>query len=89
VGFTLWMEPDVAWAAGTYEYRALGVAVISITDLFRAADFRRDRRAPPVSSPSFAGQFASIEHVNAFLQARRRNPAARVQNGRTFRPLRS
>ena len=71
VGFVLWMQPDVAWAAGTYEYRAMGAAVISRTDLFRRADFRADRRPPPVSSPYFVGHFASIGQVNGFLLARR------------------
>jgi hypothetical protein len=72
VGFVLWMGPDVAWAAGTYEYRAMGAAVISNTDLFRHADFRRGRRPPPSSSPWFVGQFASIGQVNAYLLAKRR-----------------
>src|SRR3974377_1759582 len=63
------MQPDVARAAGTYKYRAMGAAVISRTDLFRRADFRADRRPPPVSSPYFVGHFASIRQVNGFLLA--------------------
>jgi hypothetical protein len=50
----------------------MGVAVIAKTDLFRASDFRRNRR-PPVSTPSlvFTGYFASLGHVNTFLQSER------------------
>ena len=66
------MDRELAWAAGTYEYRAMGVAVISNTDLFRGSDFRAGRRAPPLSSPSYAGHFTSLGHVNAFLLERRR-----------------
>lgn len=75
MGFAVWLEPDIAWAAGTYEYRAMGAAVISVTDLFRPGDFRSDREAPPVSSPFYAGNFASIGHVNAFLLSQRRRRA--------------
>ena len=73
MGFTLWVDRELAWAAGTYEYRAMGVAVISNTDLFRGADFRAGRRAPPRSSPTYAGDFASLGHVNAFLLEQRRS----------------
>jgi hypothetical protein len=72
VGFVLWMESDLAWAAGTYEYRAMGAAVISNTDLFRPGDFRRDCQALSASSPSYIGHFASICHVNGFLLNQRR-----------------
>jgi hypothetical protein len=68
LGFALWIEPELAWAAGTYEYRALGVAVISNTDLFRPADFRRDRKPPPLAGPAFAGYFASLGQVNEALR---------------------
>ena len=39
VGFYLWLDRDLAWAQGTYEYRPMGTAVISV--------FR------PVSPPRF------------------------------------
>ncbi len=83
MGFALWMEPELAIAAGTYEYRAMGVAILSETDLFRPADFRRNRRPPPVTSPTFAGHFASIAHVNAYLLARR----SALRRGRRARQL--
>ena len=69
VGFALWLQDDRVWAAGTYEYRAMGVAVISHTDLFRPGDFRRDRPRP--AGAHFGGYFASIGQVNAWLKARR------------------
>lgn len=72
MGYAVWLEEEVAWAAGTYEYRPFGVAVISATDLFRQRDFRRDRQPPPESAPSFAGYFASLGEVNAFLVERRK-----------------
>lgn len=72
MGFALWMGPELAWAAGTHEYRPMGAAVISKTDLFRRSDFRGDRQPPQPASPSFIGYFASIGHVNAFLLSGRR-----------------
>jgi hypothetical protein len=55
----------------------MGAAVISDTDVFRAADFRSGRRAPPVSSPDFVGHFASLGQINAHLrQARSRRRKA-------------
>ena len=74
MGFALWTDRDLAWAAGTSEYRAMGAAVVSNTDLFRAADFRNNRR-PPVSSLTFAGHFASLGQVNSYL--RRSRPGGR------------
>jgi hypothetical protein len=71
VGFALWLDSDQAWAAGTYEYRAMGVAVISNTDQFRTSDFQQGRRRPAPAA-SYAGQFASIGQVNYFLRQRRR-----------------
>ena len=79
------MEPEVAWAAGTYEYRAMGAAVISNTDLFQASDFRRDRRPPPACSPSFAGYFASIGQINGFLLNHRDPRPRRVTRQRRRR----
>jgi hypothetical protein len=72
VGFALWVDRQVAWAAGTVEYRAVGAAVISRTDLFRSADFHRNLTPPEFSDPSFAGYFASLGQVNEFLSNARR-----------------
>jgi hypothetical protein len=70
MGFYLWVDDELAWAQGTYEYRPMGTAVISASDLFRRRDFdpRRKVRAPA----GFVGQFASLGHLNAQLQKRRR-----------------
>jgi hypothetical protein len=68
MGFHLWIDGEIAWAAGTYEYRAMGTAIISKTDKFRARDFARNRRAPSPSSPAFIGNFASMVHLNAYLR---------------------
>ena len=73
MGFALWTDGELAWAQGTHEYRPMGVAVISATDLFRPRDF--DARALPRSGKDFAGLFASLEQVNRHLRARR-SPAA-------------
>ena len=76
MGFALWIEPELAWAAGTYEYRPFGAAVISNTDLFRWRDFRPERRPPALEAGSFTGYFASLEEVNDYLM-RWRTPAVR------------
>jgi hypothetical protein len=72
MGFYLWVDDGLAWAQGTYEYRPMGTAVISASDLFRRRDFdpRRKVRAP-ARSAGFVGQFASLGHLNAQLQNRR------------------
>ena len=72
MGFYLWVDDGLAWAQGTYEYRPMGTAVISASDLFRRRDFdpRRNVRAP-ARSARFLGQFASLGHINAQLQQRR------------------
>jgi hypothetical protein len=71
MGFYLWVDDELAWAQGTYEYRPMGTAVISASDLFRRRDFdpRRKLQAPPTAE--YAGQFASLGHVNGHLQKRR------------------
>ena len=71
MGFYLWFDQELAWAQGTYEYRPMGTAVIAACDLFRRRDFdpRRKLRAP--GTAEFAGQFASLGHMNAQLQMRR------------------
>jgi len=77
VGFYLWVDRELAWAQGTYEYRPMGTAVISASDLFQRRDFspRRPVQAPP--NAQFAGQFASLGHLNSQLEKRRnrRQPA--------------
>ncbi len=71
MGFYLWLEDDLAWAQGTYEYRPMGAAVISANDLFRRRDFSARRKTERPGSASFVGQFASIGDLNAQLQKRR------------------
>jgi len=66
MGFYLWLDGDLAWAQGTYEYRAMGTAVISATDLFCRRDFDPKRRPP--GSALRVGQFASLGHLNLHLQ---------------------
>ena len=55
-----WRVNTLAWAQGTYEYRPMGAAVISKSDLFRRRDFSprrpprpRARPASPGSSPAW------------------------------------
>lgn len=71
MGFAVWIEKDLAWAQGAHEYRPMGAAVISVTDLFAPRDFSKRRSARPRNDNSFVGLFASLGHVNAFLQKRR------------------
>ena len=71
MGFFLWLDDDLAWAQGTYEYRPMGTAVISSSDLFRRRDFDPRRKRRPSVDAAFEGQFASLGHVNAYLEARR------------------
>jgi hypothetical protein len=63
------MDGDLAWAQGTYEYRPMGAAVISSSDLFRRRDFSARRKAPRWAE--YVGQFASIGHLNQELVRRR------------------
>jgi hypothetical protein len=74
MGFYLWLDEDSAWAQGTYEYRPMGAAVIARSDLFRRQDFSARRKPQPGILAEFAGQFASLGHVNAQLQKRRKLP---------------
>jgi hypothetical protein len=69
MGFHLWIDHDIAWAQGTYEYRPMGTATISTSDLFRRRDFRNRLRPP--QSACYLGQFASIGQINAELVKRR------------------
>ena len=70
MGFYLWIDGDLAWAQGTYEYRPMGTAVISTCDLFRRRDFRP--RIQPPRQAEYLGHFASIGHLNGELTRRRR-----------------
>ncbi|HLK70227.1 MAG TPA: hypothetical protein VKU19_42650 [Bryobacteraceae bacterium] len=71
MGFYLWLDEGLAWAQGTYEYRPMGAAVIASSDLFRRRDFAPRRRFQVPKTAEFAGQFASLGHLNAQLQKRR------------------
>jgi hypothetical protein len=71
MGFYLWVDCDLAWAQGTYEYRPMGTAVIAASDLFRRRDFSARRQPAPPSTAEFLGQFASMGQLNAHLKTRR------------------
>jgi hypothetical protein len=75
MGFYLWIDRELAWAQGTYEYRPMGTAVIAATDLFRRRDFSARRPPKPPRTAEFLGQFASLGHVNAQLKERRKRPS--------------
>jgi hypothetical protein len=72
MGFYLWLDGDVAWAQGTYEYRPMGAAVISASDLFRRRDFDSRLKPQPTPAAEFAGQFASLGHLNVHLKQNRK-----------------
>jgi hypothetical protein len=72
VGFYLWVDDDLAWAQGAYEYRPMGAAVICASDLFRSRDFSSGRKLQPPPTAHYAGQFASLGHLNQHLIKRRR-----------------
>jgi hypothetical protein len=78
VGFYLWLDEDSAWAQGTYEYRPMGVAVIARSDLFRRQDFSPRRKTGQGRNAEFAGQFASLGHLNAQMEKRRRKTSKRA-----------
>jgi hypothetical protein len=86
VGFYLWMDGDLAWAQGTYEYRPMGAAVISANDLFRRRNFSARRKAPRWAQ--YVGQFASIGHLNQELVKRRGPVKTRAGRKATSPPLR-
>ena len=71
MGFHLWVDDELAWAQGTYEYRPMGTAVISVSDPFRRRDFNPRRPVGAPHAARYAGQFASLGHVNAELLKRR------------------
>jgi hypothetical protein len=70
MGFALWTATGLAWAQGTHEYKPMGAAVISTTDLFRPRDFHPSRRVPEKSA-TYVGLFASIVDLNDWLADRR------------------
>jgi hypothetical protein len=72
MGFYLWLDGEVAWAQGTYEYRPMGAAVICCSDLFRRRDFDARRKPQPSREAVFAGQYASLGHLNFQLRKTRK-----------------
>lgn len=72
MGFHLWIQDDLAWAQGTYEYRPMGAAVIAVRDLFKRRDFSGRRPAPRQGTARYVGQFASLGHLN--MQLKRLRP---------------
>jgi hypothetical protein len=90
MGFYLWLDNDVAWAQGTYEYRPMGAAVIASSDLFRRRDFDPRRKPCPPLTAVYAGQFASLGHLNTRLKrarpVRRQLAHARPGSPRSTRP---
>jgi hypothetical protein len=80
MGFALWVEPEVAWAEGTHEYRPMGVAVISVTDFFHARDFHPNRAPRTERDRDFAGYFASLGDLNHYLRRNRNERQAAHPN---------
>jgi hypothetical protein len=72
MGFYLWLDRDVAWAQGTYEYRPMGAAVIAASDLFTRRDFDSRRKVSVGDTARYLGQFASLGQVNGVLQGLRK-----------------
>jgi hypothetical protein len=54
----------------------MGTAVISASDLFRRRDFSPRRKVQAPRDAEFAGQFASLGHLNTQLQKRRKRARA-------------
>jgi hypothetical protein len=72
MGFYLWLDGDVAWAQGTYEYRPMGAAVVAASDLFTRRDFDSRRKVMAPATARYLGQFASLGQVNGVLQGLRK-----------------
>ncbi|MFN0170820.1 MAG: hypothetical protein ACKV22_30745 [Bryobacteraceae bacterium] len=72
MGFSLWLDRELAWAQGTSEYRAMGTAVVAATDLFHHRDFRSRRRLPHLPPSTYQGMFASVGELNLQLKRRRK-----------------
>lgn len=86
MGFAVWTDGEQAWAQGLHEYRPMGVAVIALSDRFRARDFSPRRAALPRDSKHYAGLYASLEHVNRSLAAISRSQASRNNSHRRQSP---
>ena len=71
MGYELYRKDGVLWAAGTHEYRPMGAAAISITDLFRPRDFKPSIKPPRAKEAEFLGFFASIVDLDDYLMRRR------------------
>ena len=69
MGFELYVLGGIARAEGTHEYRPMGTAVISATDLFRARDFDARRPGTKDRTSDFAGFFASLVDMNDYLRS--------------------
>ena len=82
------MDGDLAWAQGTYEYRPMGTAVISASDLFRRRDFSPRRKVQAPGDAEFVGQFASLGHLNTQLQKRRKRIRAGNAQTKEYSPRR-
>jgi hypothetical protein len=84
MGFYLWLDSDVAWAQGSYEYRPMGAAVVAASDLFTHRDFDSARKVSLPPAARYLGQYASLGQVNGVLQGLRprrrgaRTPACSV-----------
>ncbi len=79
MGFALWVDEELAWAQGTHEYRPMGAAVIHAGGIFTPRDFRPALRAPGRLDPRFAGFFASLSQMNAWLRRRRAGPSQKFK----------
>jgi len=71
MGYALYRKDKVLWAAGTHEYKPMGVAAIAATDLFRPRDFKPAIQAPREKEAEFLGFFASIVDLNDYLMRQR------------------
>ncbi len=86
MGFYLWLDRDVAWAQGSYEYRPMGAAVVAASDLFTHRDFDSSRKVSLPPAARYLGQFASLGQVNGVLQGlrgARKSAAARARGPRS------
>jgi hypothetical protein len=84
MGFYLWLDRDVAWAQGSYEYRPMGAAVVAASDLFTNRDFDSARKVNLPPAARYLGQYASLGQVNGILQALRRcRGSGRARGART------
>ena len=71
MGYALYRQERTLWAAGTHEYRPMGVAAIAVTDLFRPRDFKPSIKVPLEKEADFLGFFASIVDLNDYLVRQR------------------